>query len=225
MPLDAEIFGAGIYTPRQAARLIGTSPQDVLRWTRGSGTTDALWDAHYQFIDDTTELSFKDLIELRVVNAFRRSGVSLQAIRYAIALAENRFNVKHPLSTMDFKTDGKEILMEALERDGELVSLSKMRPGQKVWTTIISQSLNDLEYEEGESVRWRPHHTPKVIIDPKRLFGAPVLDDYGIQTSTLFAEYKEFEDLGYISNIYEIPLQVLRQAIKFEMDLEERAAK
>lgn len=223
MPLDAEIFGAGIYTPRQAAHLIGASPQDVLRWTRGSGATSALWDGHYQFLEDTTELSFKDLIELRVVRAFRRSGVSMQAIRYAITLAERKFNVSHPLTTLGFKTDGNEILMEALEKDGDLVSLSKARPGQKVWTTIVAQSLNDLEYEDGETVRWRPKNSPKVIIDPARLFGSPLLDDFGIETSTIYSEYKEFEDLKYLSNIYETPLSALKEAVRFETELEVKA--
>ncbi len=221
MPLDGDIFGAGIYTPRQAARLIGSTPQDVLRWTRGSGTTESLWDAHYQFLDDTTELSFTDLIELRVVRAFRRSGVSMQAIRFAIELAEKRFSVKHPLSSTSFKVDGNEILMEAIEKDGELVSLSKKNPGQKVFSQIVAQSLSDLEYEHGKSVRWRPQATPLIVIDPKRLFGAPILDDFGLQTATIFHEYKQFNDLAYLSAIYEVPIALLSQAIKFEMGLEE----
>lgn len=119
---DAAIIGAGIYTPRQAARLLHATPQEVLRWTRGSGATAALWDAHYQFLDDTTEISFTDLVELRVVKAFRRAGISLQAIRFAIDLAIDRFGVRHPLSTLDFKTDGTEILIAALEQDGNLES-------------------------------------------------------------------------------------------------------
>jgi uncharacterized protein (DUF433 family) len=218
--LDSDIFGAGIYTPRQAARLIKSTPQEVLRWTRGSGTTLALWDGHYQYLDDTTELSFSDLIELRVVRAFRRAGISLQAIRFAIALAKERFGLKDPLSSMEFKTDGREILMAALEHDGELFSLSKKNPGQKVFPEIVAQSLIDLEYEDGKSVRWRPRDARKIVIDPKRLFGSPIIDDFGVQTSTLFEEYKQFNDLKYLSAIYDIPIAVISQAIKFELDLE-----
>lgn len=221
MPLDADIFGEGIYTPREAARLVKCTPQDVLRWTRGSGTTESLWDAHYQFLDDTTELSFTDLIELRVVKAFRRADVSLQAIRFAISLAEERFGVKHPLSSMDFKVDGNEILMEAIEKDGDLVSLSKKRPGQKVFSQIIAQSLNDLEYEDGKSVRWRPKKAPHIVIDPKRSFGSPVIDEFGTQTSTIYWDYKEFNDLNYLSKIYEISVPLLREAVKFERELED----
>lgn len=220
MPLDVEILGAGIYTPQQAARLTRSTPQEVLRWTRGSGKTSALWDAHYQFLDDTKELSFIDLIELSVVKAFRQAGVSLQAIRFAIEFAEKRFSVKHPLSTLQFKLDGSEILAAALEKDGDLISLSKKNPGQKVFPQIVAQSLSDLEYEDGKSVRWRPKVARDIVIDPKRMFGAPILDTYGIQTSTIFNEYKYFNDLGYLSGVYEVPVGLLSAAIKFELSLE-----
>ena len=220
MPLDVDILGSGIYTPREAARLVRTTPQNVLRWTRGSGATASLWDAHYQFLDDTTEISFVDLVELRVVRAFRAAGVSLQAIRYAIEIAEAKYGVKRPLSSAKFKTDGDEILMEAVEKDGNLVSLSSKRPGQKVFTSIIKQSLNDLEYEDGKSVRWRPHEATNVVVDPRRAFGAPILDDFGIQTGTLYAEYKDFEDISYLSKCYEIPISQIRSAVSFEKSLD-----
>lgn len=221
MPFDEVIFGAGIYSPREAARLVGGSAQEILRWTRGSGPTDPLWRAHYQFLDDTTELSFIDLIEVRVVKALRRSGVSLQAIRYARDLAEIRFEVTRPLATRRFKLLGGDILMDALENDGELVSLSKKNPGQKVFSEIVKQSLNDLEYEDNYVARWRPSAAKHVVIDPKRLFGAPVLDDFGLSTQTVFRDFLEFQDARYLSRIYEIPLRYINDAIKFEQQLDD----
>ena len=101
MPLDGAILGEGIYIPRQAARLLGATAQDVLRWTRGSGPVDPLWKAHYQFLDDTAEVSFQDLMDLRIVRALRRGAqrvvaetissdhprTSLPAIGAAVAIA------------------------------------------------------------------------------------------------------------------------------------------
>ncbi|MEZ5869680.1 MAG: hypothetical protein R3D46_15135 [Defluviimonas denitrificans] len=51
------------------------------------------------------------------MKAFRDAGVSLQAIRYAIDLAEEKFGVVRPLARKQFKLDGAEILMEAIEQD------------------------------------------------------------------------------------------------------------
>lgn len=216
MPLDFNILGQGIYSPRQAARLVGGTPQEVLRWTRGSGANDPLWHAYYQTLDDTTELSFSDLIELRVVKSFRRAGISLQAIRFAIEFASGKYGVERPLSTMRFKTDGREILHEALERDGEMVSLSKSRAGQKVFTEIVKQSLNDLEYEGELAARWRPAFARHVILDPKRQFGSPLIDGFGISTAMLYEEFQEFENVKYLAKIYEMPVALVTDAVRFE---------
>jgi hypothetical protein len=200
LPLDTSIFGQGIYTPRQAARLVGTTAQDVLRWTRGSGPSDPLWIAHYHSIEDSTELSFADLIELRVVKALRRASVSLQAIRFAINFAQNRYGVDRPLVNLEFRTDGSEILMEALERDGEYVSLARRRAGQKVFARIVEQSLQDLEYADGTAARWRPAKHERVVLDPQRQFGQPVIDEFGISTELLLKEL-QISDIDYFSEL------------------------
>ncbi|MEJ6401369.1 hypothetical protein [Yoonia sp. 2307UL14-13] len=221
MPLDIDIFGKGIYSPRQAARLVGGSAQEIRRWTRGSGPTEPLWHAYYQELDDTAELSFADLIEVRVVKAFKQAGISTQAIRFAIKFAQEQFGVERPLSNLEFKTDGSEILMEAVEKDGEFVSLAKGRPGQKVFAEIVKQSVKDLEYEDDTAARWRPHKTRDVVIDPRRQFGSPIIDDFGIATSTLFEEYQTFKDVRYLSKIYDIPIRLVNEAIRFEKLLDE----
>jgi uncharacterized protein (DUF433 family)/DNA-binding transcriptional MerR regulator len=221
LPLDFDILGRGIYTPRQAARLIGGTSQDVRRWTRGSGPNEPLWHAYYQELDDTAELSFADLIELRVVKALRKAGISLQAIRFAISLAQERFGIEKPLSSQDFKTDGSQILMHAIENDGEYVSLSKKYPGQKVFAKIVLPSLKNLEYDDGQVARWRPAQTSDIVIDPKRLFGAPMLDEFGVSTTVVFEEYQQQQDIGYLSRIYEIPRKLIQHAIRYEEELDQ----
>ena len=221
MSLDKQILGQGVYTPREVARLVGIDSQNVLRWTRGSGPSDPLWKAYYQFLDeDVTELNFMDLIEVRVVAAMRHAGISLQSIRFAIKFAQEKLQINRPLVSQAFSTDGTEILMEALEDDGNLISLSKNRPGQKVFRNIISQSLKDVEYEGKTAARWRPSNFTEVIIDPTRFFGEPILDKYGVSTNMLYREFQEFNDLGYLSEIYEIPKPLLKKGIAFEQSLD-----
>ena len=222
LPLDQDILGRGIYTPREAARLVGGSSQEVLRWTRGSGPNEPLWKAHYQFIDDTSEISFQDLIEVRVVRAMRKKGISLQSIRFAIDYATKKLGVSRPLSSLDFKIDGTEILMAAVENDGNVLSLSKKYPGQKIFKDIVAQSLDDLEYEGDKVARWRPKGHAAIVIDPSRSFGDPILDDFGISTATLRAEFDCFQDERYLAKIYEIPLTAVNRALKNEHHLDEK---
>lgn len=223
LDFDGQIFGKGVYSPREAARLVGGTSQEVLRWTRGSGPYDPIWRSYYSALEDTTEISFRDLIELRVVRALR-SKVSLQSIRFAISLAQDKWGVERPLSTLEFKTDGTEILAASLDGDEEHISLSRKRPGQKVFTALIAQSLRGLEYEDGEVVRWRPSHEKMIVIDPRRLFGSPVVDDFGVSTHTIFNDYKTFGDIEYLSVIYEIPRRAISAAVRYESGLDQMQA-
>ena len=225
MPLDGAILGEGIYIPRQAARLLGATAQDVLRWTRGSGPVDPLWKAHYQFLDDTAEVSFQDLMDLRIVRALRMAGISLQAVRYAIAFARERFGIEHPLSTANFKTDGAGILMDAVEKDSELVSLSRKNAGQKVFAKIVEQSVSGLEYKGSRVARWWPTRGKHVLIDPKRSFGDPVLDKSGVSTGTLYKEFQRHGDPKYLAKLYEIDLSGVKEALKFEDSLNHTSSK
>lgn len=221
MPGKLKILGEGVYTPKQVARLVGGSSQEVLRWTRGSGATAPLWNAYYQPIEDSTELSFADLIEVRVVKHLRSAGISLQSIRFAIHFAKEKYGLDRPLSYKEFRTDGAEILMEAVEEDGEFVSLSKKQAGQKVFRDIVSGSLVDLEYEDERVARWRPRKHRMIVIDPQRVFGDPILDEYGISTATLAKENELLKDSGYLAKIYDIPKPAVAAALKFEVMLEQ----
>ena len=109
--------------------------------------------------------------------------------------------------------------MDAVENDGEFVSLSKKSPGQKVFREIISQSLNDVEYEDDHVARWRPIRFNEIVIDPSRYFGTPLVDEFGISTKLLFDEYGTFNDVGYLAKIYEMPRNLINQAINFEKRL------
>ncbi|EAQ24318.1 helix-turn-helix domain-containing protein [Roseovarius sp. 217] len=221
MALDGSIFGEGIYKPREAARLIGANPQDIIRWTRGSGVNEPIWTAHYQFIEDSSEISFLDLVELRVVRALRSNGISLQAIRYAINFAKEKFSIERPLSALTFKTDGPEILVDALENDGDLVSLSRKRPGQKVFKKIIDQSVSGLEYDGKTPSRWRPETAKHVVIDPSRAFGSPLIDEAGVSTQILYREWDRHRDFKYIGRIYDLDVSLVRDAVQYEQRLTE----
>lgn len=220
MPLDLQILGSGVYTPREAGRLIGVKQRDVLRWTRGSGASEPLWRSYYLPLDNSTEISFLDMLEIRVVAALRGAGVSLQAIRFAIDFAQREYNIDRPLTSKRFRTDGKEILIEALEEDGDLTSLSRKRAGQKVFKIIVEQSLRDLDYDDERPIRWRPRKSRFVVIDPARSFGDPILDEFGISTHVIREEFNAFGDIRYLSRIYEIPDAQIKSAVNFERALD-----
>lgn len=220
MPLDQTIFGEGIYTPQEAARLIGGSPLDIIRWTRGTSNNMPVWHAHYSDFEESTAISFLDLVETRVVRAFRRSGIPLQSVRTAISIAQERYGIERPLSSLEFKTDGKEIVFCALENDGNYESLSRKNPGQKLFGSIVDLSLRDLDYEDGRAVRWWPTRDDAIVLDPKRSFGAPILEKFGIATSVLADESRNGLRPAEIARLYEIPAKLVNAALRYEASLD-----
>lgn len=223
MTTEHRIFGEGVYSPRQAARLIGTSSQNVLRWTRGSGPSLPLWRGYYQSVNDAQEVSFADLIDLRIVVAFRKVGLTLQAIRFAIEKVKEVLKDDRPLNSYDFRTDGGSIMAEL--SDGNLVSLSKAHLGQKIFGDVIRQSLKDVEYDGGRAARWRPAFAPGIVIDPSRQFGDPLLDSFGIASRVLADEVSQGRSVSYVSRLYEIAESDVRQALKFERELDRQHEK
>src|SRR4051812_1594279 len=101
MPRDSssepDALGRGAYSAVESLRLLNfsrpglpparrVSRNTVSRWLRGyshgeDGHSDPLWKPDYHNDDDQIELSFRDLIELRFVKAFRDLGIGLTTIR------------------------------------------------------------------------------------------------------------------------------------------------
>jgi hypothetical protein len=110
-PRSDIVLGRGVYGAAEALRLINfrrqyeasarsISRKTIARWLRGydysrNGIThhsDPLWRPDYVNEDNTIELSFRDLIELRFVKAFRDVGLSLPTIRECFMRAVEAVN-------------------------------------------------------------------------------------------------------------------------------------
>ncbi|ASY58509.1 hypothetical protein SS05631_c35970 [Sinorhizobium sp. CCBAU 05631] len=62
-------------------------------------------------------LDFRDLMEIRVADAFIRAGISAIKVRAAIQIAREELGRDHPLSTDRFRTDGRKIFLHVIETD------------------------------------------------------------------------------------------------------------
>jgi hypothetical protein len=140
------VLGRGVYGAADALRLINfrrrpdaptrsISRQTIARWLRGYNYSrdgevrhsDPLWHPDYANEDETIELSFRDLIELRFVKAFRDVGLSPPTIRECFMRAVEAVKDERPFSTQRFRTDGKTIFLEITHdvREGELLDLKR----------------------------------------------------------------------------------------------------
>ena len=221
------MVGVGLYTIPEAARLVGVRPQRIRRWVRGykyrgrdgvAAASEPLWHADTPTTDTTVGLSFLDMMEVRMVNAFRGYGVSWTTIREAALHACELFHDNHPFTMRRFQTDGNRIFVEAAEGQGERVL--DMNRRQWVSKRIVQQSLFEgIEFDDGQAARWYPAKNRKVVVDPARSFGRPVLTDYGVPTEVLFAAFNVEGSVDKVSKWYDIPKPAVRAAIGFERNV------
>lgn len=220
-------FGVGSYTIQEAASLIKESNRNIARWMKGYSYTrnnekhhiDPLWETEWPSEEDHIELGFRDLIELRFVKAFTDAGIGLLAIRNCLEYARECVNDDHPFSTRRFQTDGKTIFLEGIQRSKEARVLDLKRR-QYVFRQIIAQTFKDLDIEDDAVARWRPFNGKQtIVIDPKRSFGQPITNRYGIPTVVLSDALAAEGSIDRVSRLYDVPPNVIKDAVKFESTL------
>ncbi len=233
------VLGRGVYGAAEALRLINfrrqyepssrsVSRQTVARWLRGydyshKGATrhsDPLWQPDYVNDDETIELSFRDLIELRFVKAFRDVGLTLPTIRECFMRAVDAVHDQRPFSTRKFRTDGRTIFLDITDgiSEGELLDLKRR---QMAFRRVLAPSLHDLEFDADIVARWYPLGTARktIVVDPARAFGRPIAADGGVPTEVL-AQAVEIEGTPEkVAKLYEVPHAAVRDAVSFQQRL------
>jgi DNA-binding transcriptional MerR regulator len=188
-PAEPDAWGRGAYGVAEGLRLLNFSHSNapvrqvsrntVARWLRGYdfGTdgkhhSEPLWHPDYLNEDNLIEFSFRDLIELRFVKAFRDIGLPLPTIRECYQRAAAEVDDERPFSTHKVRTDGKTIFLEITEGIQE-AKLMDLRRRQNVFRTIVAPSLKDFEFDASAVARWFPLGITRrsIIIDPTRAFG------------------------------------------------------
>ena len=226
---SAEVIplGIGYYTVPEASRLLRIAPRNINRWLAGykyeqHGKTSSmppLWTPELPGVEHHLELSFRDLIELRFVNAFMDAGLGLKTIRVCLEYAKDCVSDPRPFSTRKFRTDGKTIFLESVERagDAELLDLKKH---QYVIKVVIEKTFKDLDIEDDAVARWRPYRGKKtIIIDPKRAFGQPIANSSGVPTVALVDAMKAEGSIERVAQLFVTAKSAVQDAINFEKSL------
>lgn len=221
----SRLLGLGVYTPAEASLYTGVSAKDIRRWMFGYKADGVdqpgLWVPELGFTEERL-LGFHDLLELRFVHAFRKHGVSLQAIRAASSQAREMFNQAYPFTCKRFQTDGRSVFATVLDETGDetILDLAKR---QLVFKQVIGPSLYEgIDYaDEGKAQRWYPVKRSKaVVLDPQINFGKPTLNAVGIDTSTIYRAYlAEGESIRRVAALYEIKPATAQAAVCYEIGL------
>jgi len=230
-PAKFRFIGHGVYSLAEAGRLTGVSVGNLRRWARGYRFTYRGQERYSAPIigsglaprGEDPILEFQDIIEVRFLTAFRRYGVSWNVIRRVAAKVHDALEQTHPFATRIFRTDGRTILLELIgghETDHRLVDLLR---DQYEWERVVSAYLVDEKVEFGEAekpIRWWPLGADrKVVVDPARAFGAPIVAREGVQTYLLAKAVGIEGDVDFVAHWYDVEPGAVRDAISFESGL------
>lgn len=226
----SELVGIGLYTPAEAAYLLGIGAGKIVRWLRGhqvkEHTYPRLWRPQIDLGDGKIYLGFRDLMETRIANLFiTKAQLSPIKVRKAIEIAQAMTGYEHPLSTTWLKTDGRTVFLELVQADGttRMIDLFK---SQHVFREMIAPSLKDVDFDEaGVPERWWPAgKAGGIVVDPKRAFGRPIEVKSAVPAEILAAAATAEGSARLAAKVWDVPEASVKRSIKYMVEFNRRAA-
>lgn len=221
------LIGRGLYSLREAHLLTGVPLRRIRRWTMGYEFTSrggARRSPPVVASDLPGELGipaldFADLLEVRFLHAFREFGVSWKAIRIASERARQVLGLKHPFSSRRFSTDGRVILAQFVTETGDEVLLDLVHSQYELERIISRYLVGAIEFDDQDApTRWWPlHGSRRIVIDPQRAFGAPVVDAEGVPTRILARAVQVEESVKVVADLFNVDPVSVEEAYRYEV--------
>jgi uncharacterized protein (DUF433 family) len=220
-------IGRGVYPLREAHRITGVPVRRIRRWLKGysydyRGTrafSPPVVESELSGDLGVTAIDFADLLEVRFLNAFREHGVSWHAIRIASQRAKGLLGMKHPFSSRKFSTDGRTILADFVSETGDPVMLDLVR-SQYEWERIIRRHLfGEIEFDDQDvPARWWPvEGSQRIVIDPQRVLGAPIVDVEGVPTRVLASAAIAEDSIEFVADVFRVDPISVAEAVEYEL--------
>jgi uncharacterized protein (DUF433 family) len=220
-------FDEPLYSVAEAARVIDVPVSTLSAWTRGYVRKGA--NSHRvigqavvtAFVPNGSSptISFIGLAEGMVLAAVRRSGVSMQRVRPALAALERELGIHHALASQKLYTDGAELLFDfspdQIERD-VVTSLVVVRNGQRVFVEAVREQLQRIQFgPDGYAALLRvPGYQSEVVCDPKRSFGRPIFVRGGTRVDDVLSRFQAGESIDELTEEFGVSVADIEDALR-----------
>lgn len=222
-----KVLGRGIYGYAECSKLLGISPQKVRAWFRGwHGGASSLLQSDYAGMFLDSSISFLDFVDAAVaVTLKEKHGVSNHIIRRLRKRLELDWKTLHPFAREEFFTDesGRRVFCTLAEADGES-SLIEILKNQYAIPQVLLPFLKRVEYNaETKHAQVFPV-IGKVVLDPRRKCGKPIVSGTGMPTAILYQCYLATDCAETVADWYDVSPQDVEEAIGYERDFKGIAA-
>ncbi len=224
-------LSGGFYSARDAARLLGIdSVRRVNAWLQGyprSGA-GAVVARDYPPGEGEQTVSFRDLLEIRFLDHFRRQGVSLQHLRRVAEKARVELQSRHPfaLSGVRFVTDRKKVFRETADETGDKVILGLVDNQYEMYEAIERVLARGVAFDPAShlATTWHPRaEFPHVVLDPRVAFGRPSIENRNVPTVAIVRLIKAEGSISRAARWFGLTDAEANEAFEFEVNLAKAA--
>lgn len=223
-------FDAPLYSLAEAARYLGVPKTTFTGWANGyvrnSANRPPVVGAPVLSVVQAPagpSVPFIALAEGMVLAAIRQTGVPMQRIRPALQALQDGIGLDHALASERLYADGAEVLYDFARRSGDTGAAASakelvvLRSGQQVFTEVVSEYLQRIEY--GSDGYARLLHLPgyqhrQVIADPTRSFGQPMFIHGAARVSDVMDRFQAGESLLDLAEDFGVPIEDLEDALR-----------
>lgn len=241
------VLGIGLYPLPEAARLVQLDARTARRWAEGypyryqdeQRLSPGVMPLALPGAGKTRDLTFAELLTLRLVRAFRQHNLGLPTIKRVAERAAQDFDLATPFISKRFRTDGRKVFIELRaetpaddtagipRRERELI---EVLTGQRAFADVVEPSLfANVDWNADLASRWWPLGKDRSVnLDPRVMFGAPRVADTSVPTAALAAAVRA-EGGGEaaadaVAGWYGVSPDHVMDAVRFETEWLSKAA-
>lgn len=212
-----------IYSMSDVDLYLGLHPGTARRWIDGYQSRGRSYPPviRPERTDDDS-VSWGEFVETRLLANYRSRGVSLQRLRPAVQKLRQEFATPYPLAFAGpyLDVDGRELVrrVQVETETARELQIVVVRNDQLVLAgparDFAEQAVFGTGTRQVEAFR-TAQDTPDVRIDPLRQTGQPVVRS--VPTSVLAEAFRAGDDVDDLADLYDLRVEQVVQAIRFEM--------
>ncbi len=222
LAFDSHPLAAGAYTLPDAARLLGLPAGKLRSWVSGIAVDASRHLPAGPFATRSNgrdrHVDFYTLIELFTVAELRKAGLSMRTLRENRVELSERFSTPYPFALKGLLTDGHRLIKEL----GEQALLELGTGGQSAFEAVLVPFCRQLDFDTASQLaaRFFPmgREVP-IVVSPKHAFGRPVVSGTNVTTEAIANLVRGGESMDDIAHEYELPIEQIDAAWRFENSL------
>lgn len=204
----------GVYSYKEAARLIGVTVQRVARWAdgyvfpvkSGYGISAPILQSERQ----KGVVSFDELFELFFVREYVGLGVSLPHIRSTAEILAEHFG-PYPFSTADLIVSGRELIESSAAK-----VLSRPDVGQLV-ADFAADFARSISFRGRHAAQYLPPgFDRRIYLDREIRSGEAVVTEFAIPTRSIYALWEREKEIESVADYHDISTSAVSVAVRYE---------